>query len=120
MRHTLRLNGIIIGHSDLEHTDRFVGRAWGRFRPGLGYDLVQPIFRLFSEAQPKKGPTDDEKLTRYYKARDALPLVLLDETGAAIATSTIHIADYGAERASTIELDVLIRDEGYWNSREPK
>ena len=117
MRHTLRLNGVIIGHSDLEHADRGVGRAWGRFRPGFGYDLVQPIFRLFSEAQPRHGPKDDEKLERYYKARDALPLELVDPEGVAIATSAIHIADFSEEHEKTIELDVLIKDEDYWQNR---
>ena len=117
MRHTLKLNGVTLGYSDLEHTDRFVGRAWGRFRPGMGYDLVQPIFRLFAEAQPKKGPKDEEKLARYYKARDALPLQLVDDDGAAIATSTIHIADYTVEREKTLDLDVLIQDDRYWSAR---
>lgn len=117
MRHTLRLNGVIIGHSDLEHADRLLGRAWGRFRPGLGYDLVQPIFRLFTEAKPKDGPQDPEKLSRYYKARDALPLELVDEQGAPIHASAIHIADYGLEREKALELDVLIKDDHYWNTR---
>ena len=117
MRHTLKLKGVIIGHSDLEHTDRFVGRAWGQFRPGIGYDLVQPIFRLFTEAKPTDGTDDKEKLARYYKARDRLPLELVDEQGVAIATSVIHIADYSQEREQTLELDVLIKDDKYWSSR---
>lgn len=117
MRHTLRLKGVIIGHSDLEHAERFVGRAWGTFRPGLGYDLVQPIFRLFSEAKPKDGPEDEEKLARYYKARDTLPLELVDEQGTPIATSAIHIVDHTQEREKTLELDVLIKDDRYWSAR---
>ena len=46
MKHTVKLAGVIIGHSELEETDRALGRAWGAFRPGFGYDLVQPIFKL--------------------------------------------------------------------------
>ena len=50
MKHTLKLHGVIVGHSDLEHSERGVGRAWGAFRPALGYDLVQPVFRLYAKA----------------------------------------------------------------------
>ena len=119
MKHTLKLHGIIVGHSDLEHSDRGVGRAWGAFRPGLGYDLVQPVFRLYAQAVAADGSQQDAaKLERYYKARDALNLELTDETGAKIPTSTIHIADYSVEDGpSAIRLDVLISDEDYWARR---
>lgn len=119
MRHTVRLHGVIVGHSELEHADSSAGRAWGAFRPGLGYELVQPVFRLFAHAVPDDGsPKDDAMLARYYKARDALGLVLEDANGRAIPASAIHIADYTVEEgASAIELDVLISDEGYWRDR---
>lgn len=120
MRHTLRLSGVIVGHSDLEHAEPSLGRARGRFRPGLGYELVQPIFRLYAEAVPRSGeaPHDEAKLRRYHRSRDALPLELHDETGRPIATSTIHIADYGdADGSGALELDVLISDPAYWNRR---
>ena len=118
MRHTLKLNGIIVGHSDLEHADASMGRAHGRFRPGLGYDLVQPVFQLFADAVAENGADDQEKLERYYKARDALPLELQDGNGRKIATTTIHIADFTAEGGDgEIELDVLISDRAYWRQR---
>jgi hypothetical protein len=119
MRHTLKLHGVIVGHSDLEHAEPGVGRAWGRFRPGIGYDLVQPVFHLFARAVRADGSqTDAAALARYYKARDALNLELVDATGARIATTTIHIADYTTEDAATpIEIDVLISDEAYWARR---
>jgi hypothetical protein len=119
MRHTLRLSGVIVGHSELEHAEPELGRAHGAFRPGLGYDLVQPVFRLFAEAVPPDGERRDEaKLARYYKARDALPLELQDAHGERIATTTIHIADYRAEQgAEALELDVLIKDDAYWSRR---
>lgn len=119
MRHTLKLHGVIVGHSDLEHTEPGVGRAWGVFRPGLGYDLVQPVFRLFAQAVRADGSQQDAaKLARYYKAREALNLQLIDANGANIATSTIHIADYTVEDgAAPIQLDVLIPDEAYWSRR---
>jgi hypothetical protein len=117
VRHTVKLHGVIVGHSELEQRDASVGRAWGRFRPGLGYELVQPVFRLFSEAVPMPGgePRDREKLARYHDARDKLGLELEDAQGRRIATSAIHIADYTVERGTEeLELDVLISDEGYW------
>jgi hypothetical protein len=119
VKHTLKLHGIIVGHSELEHCERGVGRAWGAFRPGLGYDLVQPVFRLFAQAVAADGSHQDAvKLERYYKARDALNLELTDETGAKIPASTIHIADYSVEDGpSAIRLDVLIADEAYWARR---
>lgn len=116
MRHTVKLHGVIVGHSDLEEADAFLGRAWGRFRPGLGYELVQPVFQLFSEAVPMKGgePRDKEKVERYLAAREKMGLSLVDGAGNVIKTSAIHIADYGAD----LELDVLISDEEYWAERQ--
>lgn len=118
MRHTVKLHGIIVGHSDLESEDPSLGRAWGAFRPGLGYELVQPVFRLFSEAVPMPGgePRDQDKLARYHAARDRLGLSLVDAQGKVIATTAIHIADYREEKGE-LELEVLISDEEYWQSR---
>ncbi|MFI5228592.1 MAG: hypothetical protein ACHQWU_05960 [Gemmatimonadales bacterium] len=119
MRHTVRLHGVIVGHSDLEHAQPDVGRAWGAFRPGLGYELVQPVFRLFAHAEPRDGsPRDAGLLARYHKSRDALGLSLEDASGRVIPTSAIHIADYTIEEGPTaIELDVLSSDEDYWRLR---
>ena len=120
MRHTVKLRDVIIGHSDLEETDVSVGRAWGRFRPGFGYELVQPVFRLFTEAVPMRGgePLDEEKLARYHAARDKLGLSLVDWEGKVIGTSAIHIADYTTDQdKKALELDVLISDDEYWAER---
>ena len=119
MKHTVKLHGVIVGHSELEHAERGVGRAWGAFRPGLGYELVQPVFRLYAQAVPAGGAVRDETLlARYYKARDALRLELVDARGSRIPTSTIHIADYTVEDGpGAIALDVLIPDDGYWSRR---
>jgi hypothetical protein len=112
------MSGVIVGHSELEMAEPDLGRAWGVFRPGMGYELVQPVFRLFAQAVPRSGPRDDEMLKRYYKSRDALKLELYDEQGARIPTSAIHIADYTVEEGPrAIELDVLIAEESYWRSR---
>jgi hypothetical protein len=119
VKHTVRLKGVIVGHSDLEHIEPGTGRAWGPFRPGLGYELVQPVFRLFAHAVPRDGSARDvAMLDRYRGARDALELHLEDTNGKRIPTSTIHIADYTVEEGErAIQLDVLIPDEGYWRQR---
>jgi len=119
MRHTVRLHGVIVGHSDLEQVDPAVGRAWGEFRPGLGYDLVQPVFLLFSQAVARDGSrTDQALLERYHRSRDALHLELQDDRGQNIRTSAIHIADYSGESGGPApQLDVLISDEDYWARR---
>ena len=118
MRHTVKLKGVIVGHSELESVDESIGRAWGTFRPGLGYELVQPVFRLFSSAVPMPGgePRDQEKLARYHAARDRLGLSLVDANGTMIETTAIHIADYLEEKGK-LDLEVLISDERYWKSR---
>ena len=119
MRHTVKLQNVIVGWSDLEERDPTVGRAWGRFRPGVGYELVQPVFRLFTEAVPLPGgePMDEDKLDRYHAARDQLGLVLEDASGRRIATSAIHIADYTERNGKdALELEVLVRDDPFWDA----
>lgn len=119
MRHTLKLHGVVVGWSDLERIEPDLGRARGRFRPGIGYELVQPVFRLYAEAVPHSGSAerDEQKLARYYRSRDALELELVDGAGKLIPTSAIHIADYRGNDSGDCELDVLITDAGYWERR---
>ena len=119
MRHTVRLHGVVIGYSELEDVDPSLGRARGRFRPGTGYELVQPVFRLYAEAIPTPGAdvVDAAKLERYHKSRDALGLALEDAAGRPIRTSAIHISDYSEHRDGSVELEVLISDPDYWNRR---
>lgn len=118
-RHTVRLHSVIVGYSDLEHTEPELGRARGLFRPGVGYDLVQPVFDLFAQAIPTPGGEvrDQVSLDRYHKSRDALGLSLEDETGRRIRTSAIHIADYSGVKNGGIEIEVLITDREYWRGR---
>lgn len=112
------LHNVVVGWSDLERADPFAGTARGRFRPGAGYDLVQPVFHLYAEAVPRPGAEveDREKLERYRKSRDALGLSLEDHAGRVVRTSAIHIEDYSANRGG-IEVEVLISDKEYWTRR---
>jgi len=115
----VRLQTVIVGYSELENIDPDLGRAWGAFRPGLGYELVQPVFRLFAQAVLRDGSAkNSELLERYYSARDALHLQLEDPNGLVIKTSAIHIVDYTVEEGSSaLELDVLISEDAYWKQR---
>ena len=108
-----------MGHSELENIEPGVGRASGVFRPGLGYELVQPVFQLFADAVPLDGsPKNEAMLARYYKARDALNLQLVDAAGRPISATAVHIADYSdLDKARPIEVEVLISDSGYWERR---
>lgn len=118
-RHTIKLHGIVVGYSELEDVDPALGVARGRFRPGVGYDLVQPIFRLYTEAVPDAGGAvaDEDKLARYHRSRDALSMVLEDDAGRVVTTSAIHISDYSHQRKGAIDVEVLISDRAYWNRR---
>jgi hypothetical protein len=118
-RHTVMLKGIAIGYSDLEDVDQALGRARGQFRPGVGYELVQPVFKLFTDSVPTPGGevADQQKLARYHKSRDALGLSLEDDRGRTVKTTTIHIADYSHLNSGTIEVEALIADQSYWKRR---
>ena len=118
-RHTVLLNDVVVGYSDLEEVDPALGRARGMFRPGVGYDLVQPIFRLYAEAIPTPGGdvVDQQKLDRYHRSREKLGLRLQDDGGREIRTTAIHIIDHSDRPEGKIEVEVLIADKGYWRRR---
>ena len=111
MSFSIRLSGITLGRSDLEHGDTAAGVRHGVFHPSPAYELVEPIFRLYAEAvpDPSSRRADEEKLARYTKARDSLPLELVDGAGTVIATRTIHIADFRPENGEeAIQLEVTL------------
>jgi hypothetical protein len=114
---TLKMRGVIVGRSSLERADASTRVATGAFRPGLGYDLVQPVFRLYAEAvpDPDAPPVDDEKLERFRAAAGRLGLELFDREGRRVETSSIHVFDYVVERGSdALVLEVVIEDEAFW------
>lgn len=119
-RHVVRLAGVVIGYSDLEHAWPGERRARGAFRPGIGYELVEPVFKLYTEAVPTPGGTvrDEAKLERYHNSRDALGLTLEEPGGTVVRTSAIHVADYARDGSDDDRvLEVLISDDGYWERR---
>jgi len=87
MVYTVRMHGVTVGHSDLERRDPSANAASGVFRPGLGYDLVEPIFQLDGD--------------RGRQAIEKLALELVDADGHVVLTSRIDI-----RVLRTLELEV--------------
>jgi hypothetical protein len=77
--YTLRLRGIIVGRAELTAPDPATGTRSGAFRPGPGFELVEPLFQLSG--------------ARYDHAMQALKLELLDDKGVVVPTRSIDIRD---------------------------
>ena len=111
MSFTLRMSGVIVGRSELETRDATRSLARGAFRPGLGYELAEPVFMLFEQAA---GSAD--ALARYRKAREALRLELQDSSGRLVAVRDLHIRRNVASGmpASGLTLEVETDDPLMW------
>lgn len=88
MTFVLKLRDVIVGRSDLATRDGTHGTMRGTFRPGLGWELVEPIFALLPVGD--HGASDEQR-ERYRKARDTLALALYASDGALVETSHIDI-----------------------------
>lgn len=112
-RYTLRLKEIVIGWSDLETRNPATRIARGAFRPGLGYELVEPIFVL-RPADPME-PDVLEREARYRRARDTLDLALYAADGAELDTARIDIMrDESSD--TELALEVSIVDRRFWGA----
>lgn len=111
MRYTLRLKEITIGWSDLETRDPATRIARGAFRPGLGYELVEPIFVL--RPTGAAGPGTLEQEIKYRRARDTLDLALYADEGSEIDTARIDILT-DETTDSGLSLEVSVVDRGFW------
>ena len=109
---TIQLQGITIGHTELEHPDATKGVARGSFHPATGYQLVQDVFGLYAEAVPERPGkvTEPEKLQRYYRARDALGLELMDQEGRTVGDPTMHVYQRTVSRQKRLEIEVRTSD----------
>ena len=116
MTYTIQLQGITIGHTELEHPNATKGVARGSFHPAAGYQLVQDVFGLYAEAVPERPGkvADPEKLQRYYRARDALGLELMDHDGHTVSDTTIHVYQRTVSRQKRIEVEVRTSDPVFW------
>jgi hypothetical protein len=115
----LKLNGIVIGWSELEEVDEVDRRVWGQFHPGIGYELVQPIFRLFVEATPMPGgePRDQIKLEQYIAAATSFRSSWWTIAAADRDRRDPHRRLQRKARSDAMSLDVLVKDDGYWAER---
>ncbi len=110
-RYTLKLRDIVIGWSNLEARDIANSVARGPFRPGMGWNLVEPIFAL-QPADPA-APDAGERQHRYQRARDTLALSLHAADGAMLDTARIDIAPNDVS-PTQLELVVVVVDRGFW------
>ncbi|HUQ83648.1 MAG TPA: hypothetical protein VM076_21025 [Gemmatimonadaceae bacterium] len=114
MSFTLTMSGVIVGRSELETRDPATQLARGAFRPGLGYDLVQPVFALYETAAG-----NEAGLAKYRKAREALRLQLADSSGAPLTVEELHVrqaADHESSESGLV-LEVQTSDPIIWPTR---
>ncbi|MBV6522207.1 MAG: hypothetical protein MNPFHGCM_02353 [Gemmatimonadaceae bacterium] len=97
----LKLHGVIVGHADLTVRDAVLGLWRGPFRPGLGWELIEPVFDLKSEIAP--GAAE-----RFEQARNALRFELTTNDGTALALDGL---DIGTERRGeqTVPVELFVR-----------
>ena len=120
-RFTVKMRNVTIGWAALEALDAGMGAAKGAFRPGPGYELVQPVFQLFTDGQGdgSEESVDHAMLRRYHAARDRLGLSLHGPDGALIPTEFIDIVDLTAEHgAAGLELQVAVTSSRAWRALE--
>lgn len=108
--YVLKLRDVIVGRSELGERDRASRVAHGSFRPGLGWDLVEPIFAL---AEGADGGVADEQRQRYRRARDTLALGLYGPDGALVECIRLDVRrDPGSPTG--LVLDAEIVDDAFW------
>jgi hypothetical protein len=110
MSFILTISGVIVGRSELEVRDPDRKVARGAFRPGLGYELAQPVFELYDSAG-----ADQAAVARYRQARDALKLQLADASGRVLTVRELHIRKGPVNGSQpTIVLEVETDDPAIW------
>lgn len=114
MSYTLTMSGVIVGRSELETRDGAGPVVRGAFRPGLGYDLAEPVFALFEQAAG-----DAAALAKYRNAREALRLQLADASGATVKVRELTIRKAAGDESSPsgLVLEVEPADPLFWSSR---
>lgn len=107
---TLKLRDVIVGRSELGERDRALGVARGPFRPGLGWDLVEPIFGL---AESAGGTVSEEQRERYRHARETLALALYAPNDALVESTRLEV-HMDAGSPTGLVLDATIVDDAFW------
>jgi hypothetical protein len=112
MSYVLKLRDVIVGRSDLSERDRTHATARGVFRPGLGWELVEPIYALLPLGDTSASP---EQRDRYRRARDTLALALYAPNGTLIETARIDVLSDPAS-STGLTLDVGLMDDALWQA----
>ena len=110
MSYVLKLRDVIVGRSSLDTRDAARHSARGAFRPGLGWELVEPIFDLLPLTATH---ATDEQRARYRKARDTLALALYAPDGTLVDTVRIDVVRDPAS-STGLTLDVGIVDDAFF------
>jgi hypothetical protein len=109
--YTLKLKDIVIGWCDFATRDEATRIARGPFRPGLGFEIVEPIF-LLRPTDPN-APDSLEREMRYRRARNTLALSLHAPDGAEVDTARIDVLrDEASETELALEVSVV--DRAFW------
>lgn len=87
MSHALKLRDLLVGRADLQPVRGAPGVLRGPFRPGLGWELLEPVFAL----RPAASADVPEAAERYARARAALPLTLHDARQHLVATTVLEV-----------------------------
>jgi hypothetical protein len=104
---------VVLGTSPLSQLDKCAGVAYGPFAPSEAFDLVRPVFGLFTAANELPvGPARVEALARYSAARDALGLTLTTASGQAVATRWLHVRDLADGAVTDLELQAALVPPG--------
>ena len=113
MPFVLKLRDVIVGRSDLATRDRTLHIARGDFRPGVGWELVEPIFTMLGV----HGGDDrsEEQRDRYRRARDTLALALYNAAGTLVDSSRIDIRRDGSSPSGLV-LEIKVVDDTFWIS----
>lgn len=109
--YVLKLRDVIVGRSELAERDSAARVARGPFRPGLGWDLVEPIFAL---AEGVNGSVSDEQRERYRRARDTLALGLYAPDNTLVESIRLDVRkDPGSPTGFVLHAEIV--DEAFWN-----
>jgi hypothetical protein len=111
--YTLRLRAVTVGWSDLEDSDPDARIARGALRPGIGYELVEPVFQLRADAEARGGADGSMLRERFARARAALALELVDARGHSVRATDIVVIP-----GATPLLEARVEDERFWRGWE--
>ncbi|MEO6445883.1 MAG: hypothetical protein ABIZ91_03985 [Gemmatimonadaceae bacterium] len=109
MSFIVKLRDVLVGRSDLRHRTPDSADARGVFRPGLGWELVEPVFDM----RTSDGTSGAEGNLRYRSALETLSLALHAPGGAVVGTSRIEIVrDSASPSGLVLDVTFAAGDDG--------